>query len=120
MRSKKKKKDLDLTIISEKVNIRYTFDEKKSEHQFQNFWQILTRFEEISEILAKLSKFSLFLTIFEFKNELFFYFQAFFSSFLNFFQILSKMAKINKKSLLNPMNFLFFESRNLHSRAESV
>ena len=63
MRSKKK--DLDLTSISEKVNIRYTFDEKESEHQFQNFWPILTRFEEISEILAKLSKFSLFSTVFD-------------------------------------------------------
>jgi len=65
VRSKKKKKDLDLTSISEKVNIRYTFDEKKSEHQFQNFWPILTRFEEISEFLAKLSKFSLFSTVFD-------------------------------------------------------
>ena len=91
----KKKKKEDLTSISEKVNIRYTFDEKKSEHQFQNFWPILTRFEEISEILAKLSKFSL------------------------FFQILSKISKINKKFLVNPMNFVF-ESRNLNSRAESV
>ena len=80
-KKKKKKKDLDLTSISEKVNIRYIFDEKKSEHQFKNFWPILTRFEQISEILAKLSKFSLFLTVFEFKNEFFFYFQAFFSSF---------------------------------------
>ena len=36
----------------------------------------------------------------------FFYFQPFFVIFQNF-EILSKMAKINKKSLLNPMNFLF-------------
>ena len=51
MRSKKKKKkDLDLTSISEKVNIRYTFDEKKSEHPFLIFSHFLRLCEKMYQI----------------------------------------------------------------------
>ena len=87
---------------------------KKSEQQFfwifSQFWSFggnESNFEEFSEFHLFLIKFTLLL-------------QNFFSKFPKKSSLLPKMAKINKKSLVNPMIFLVFESRNIHSRAESV
>ena len=57
MRSLLKKKEEDLTSISEKVNICYTFDEKKVNNNFSSFLANFDNLEKMSEILAEFSDF---------------------------------------------------------------
>ena len=51
------KKKEDLTSISEKVNICYTFDEKKVNNNFSWFLANFDNLEKMSQILAEFSDF---------------------------------------------------------------
>ena len=83
---------------------RYTFDEKKSEHQFLIFSHFLTFCEKICQISRNLANFRYFQPfLHQYSNTFFQNVQ----NFGSFFQLLPKMAKINKKSLVNPMIFKF-------------
>ena len=69
---------------------------------------------QISRNLANFRYFQPFL--YQYSNTFF----AKLRNFGSFFQILLKMAKINKKSLVNPMVFKFLLFQNIHSEAENV
>ena len=104
MRSKKKKKRFGSHKYIRKSEHRYTFDEKKSELQFLIFSHFLTTFGKMCQISKNLANFRYFQPfLHQYSNTFFQNVQ----NFGSFFQLLPKMAKINKKSLVNPMIFLF-------------
>ena len=98
------KKKEDLTSISEKVNICYTFDEKKVNNNFFGFLANFDHLEEMSQISKNLVNFRYFQPFLHCYSKTFF---QHLRNFGSFFQVLPKMAKINKKSLVNPMIFKF-------------
>ena len=107
------KKKEDLTSISEKVNICYTFDEKKVNNNFFGFLANFDHLEKMSQISKNLVNFSCFW------SNLHYYYKTFFKISQKIITF-TKNGENQQKVLSQPYDFLIFESQNVHSRAESV
>ena len=90
---------------------------KKSEQQFFLFLANFDHFGENESNFEEFSEFSLFSTVFTLLLQNFF---STFTKFWLFFSSFTKNGQNQQKILSQPYDFFIFESRNIHSRVESV